>query len=95
MTDYVEQFKGTDYIVLGDLNIDQRVETNSQMVKQLIHHDLTQVVKQITRVGKRTTTVNGKKKTSTSNTIIDLVFINQSVKMIGCPKVITQWARRA
>ena len=88
INDYVEQFKGTDYIVLGDLNIDQRVETNSQMVKQLIHHDLTQVVKQITRVGKRTTTVNGKKKTSTSNTIIDLVFINQSVKMIGCPKVI-------
>ena len=74
---YVDKYR--NYIVVGDFNIDQKVTAKKAMTFDLIHRDLTQLVKKPTRVATRTRTVNKRKIQTSSSTIIDLAFVSDKI----------------
>ena len=75
MLDYSQQYK--NYFFLGDLNRDQKSKENIDFFKIHLGGFFEQIVTKVTREKSRVTK-NGTK--STSNTIIDLIFVKPQIK---------------
>ena len=68
--------KYKNYIAVGDFNIDVKDAKNKKMLNVHLGHNLHQKVKDVTRIGKYR---NKKGKVTTSQSIIDLIFLDDDI----------------